>query len=81
MLIGKEEGKKLLGIPADTLQDLRGISLKQLEELLREKEREIKEGELTVVILGAESYGRVGSNFVREYLGRELDEFIDWQGL
>ena len=81
MLIGKEEGKKLLGIPADTLQDLRGISLKQLEELLREKEKEIKEGELTVVILGAESYGKVGSNFVREYLGRELDEFVDWQGL
>lgn len=81
MLIGKEEGKRLLGIPADTLQDLRGISLKQLEELLREKEREIKEGELTVVLLGAESYGRVGSNFVREYLDREVDEFIDWQDL
>ncbi len=81
MLIGREDGKKYLGIPADTLQDLRGISLKRLESILKEKEREIKEGELTVVLLGAESYGRVGSNFVRDHLGRDVDKFIDWQSL
>ena len=81
MLVGKEEAERYLGVPADTLQDLRGITLKHLEEILRGKEREIKEGKLALVLLGAESYGRVGSSFVREYLGREVDEFIDWQGL
>ena len=81
MLIGREDSEKLLGIPADTLQDLRGISLNQLEAILRSKEKEIKEGKLTVVLLGAESYGRVGSNFVKEYLGREVDEILDWQAL
>ncbi|WP_461829657.1 epoxyqueuosine reductase QueH [Aquifex sp.] len=81
MLIGEEKAKRYLGVPADTLQDLRGITLKRLEEILRGREEEIKEGRLAVVLLGAESYGRVGSNFVREYLSREVDEFIDWQSL
>ena len=81
MLIGYESGKKYLGIPADTLQDLRGISLKRLEEILKEKERIIKEGEITIVLLGAESYGRAGSNFVKEYLNREIEELVDWQSL
>lgn len=81
MFIGSLDGERYLGIPADTLQDLKGITLEQLKEILKSKEKEIKEGKLTIVLLGAESYGRVGSNFVREYFGRNIDEFFDWQEL
>lgn len=81
MVIGKEEAPRYVGIPADTLQDLRGVSLQQVEEILKDREKDIRNGRVSIILLGAESYGRVGSKFVREYLGRGIDEFIDWQSL
>jgi len=77
LLVGSQGAEKVLGFPADTLQDQRGVSLQEICNFIQEKEREIREGRLAVALLGAESLGRSGSRFLEERLGIRVEE-VQW---
>ncbi|WP_448587726.1 epoxyqueuosine reductase QueH [Thermocrinis sp.] len=62
LLMGEDE--KLLGIPADTLQDGRGYRFEKVCEL-------IKEGK-SIALLGAYSLGKPSLRFLRERLTRDI---------
>jgi hypothetical protein len=74
LLVGSQGAEKIVGFPADTLQDQRGFSLQEICDFIQEKEKEIREGSLAVALLGAESLGRSGSRFLEERLGIRVGE-------
>jgi hypothetical protein len=74
LLVGSQGAEKVLGFPADTLQDQRGINLQEICEFIQEKKKEIREGSLAVALLGAESLGRSGSRFLEERLGIRVED-------
>ena len=74
LLVGSQGAEKIVGFPADTLQDQRGVSLQEICDFIQGKEKEIREGALAVALLGAESLGRSGSRFLEERLGIKIGE-------
>ncbi len=74
LLVGSQGAERFLSFPADTLQDQRGVSLKEICTFIQEREREIKEGTVAVALLGAESLGRCGSRFLEDRLGTKIGE-------
>ncbi len=79
MVIGNVEAERRVGIPADTLQDGAGVSKSFVEELLSSYSKDIATGRLSVLILGAESFGRLGSRFFKELTGVDVNEFVDYR--
>ncbi|MDQ7038679.1 MAG: epoxyqueuosine reductase QueH [Aquificota bacterium] len=78
LLIGRDDAKRLIGIPADTLQDGRGVSGDQVRGLVRENLERIKRGEVSLVLMGAQSLGRPGQRFFEEITGRKVDEVLSY---
>ncbi len=77
LIVGSESSGRFLGIPADTLQDGRGITKSEAIQIIEDFEEDIKKGEVSLVFLGAESLNRSGSNFVKNFLGKDVD-LIYW---
>jgi len=77
LLIGEPEAEELLGVPADTLQDGRGVNVM---EVLRSKLPEVRKGSIALVILGALSLGRAGQRHFEERTGRRIDRLLDFSG-
>ncbi len=77
LIVGSLDAEKLTGIPADTLQDMRGINKEFAERLIEEKEEDIREGKEALVFLGAYSLGRPSERFFEEITGRRIDEVLD----
>jgi len=78
LFVGSVNAKELLGVPADTLQDGRGVSKEEIVELLKSNLEEILKEEVGVVLLGAESL-RGGSSFVKDFLGRKVKLYLEWK--
>ncbi|GAB6066198.1 epoxyqueuosine reductase QueH [Aquifex pyrophilus] len=78
LIIGNPEAEELLGIPADTLQDGRGVEKDKVLGFIEENLERIKKRSLAVALLGAESLGRSGSRFIRDYLGRDVELILEW---
>ncbi len=78
LLIGKEEAERLIGIPADTLQDGRGFRKDEAVAMIEESLKDIGEGKKALVFLGAQSLGRPGQRFFEEVTGRRIDEVLDY---
>lgn len=78
LVIGSQDAKHILGIPADTLQDGRGVRASWVKEFLSHREEELRKGELAVVLLGAHSLGKVGRRFFEERTGKKIEEEIPY---
>ncbi|HHJ63979.1 MAG TPA: epoxyqueuosine reductase QueH [Aquifex aeolicus] len=78
LLIGEPEAERLLGVPADTLQDGRGVNVM---EVLRSRLPELKRGSLALVVLGAQSLGRAGQRHFEERTGRRIDQVLGFSDL
>ncbi len=78
LLIGGEEADRIIGIPADTLQDGRGFRGDYVISLIKSKAENIREGRVSLVLLGAHSLGRPGQRFFEELTGRCLEEVLDY---
>ncbi len=72
LLVGSLNAQSLLGVPADTLQDGSGVSYNAVTSFIDKKLQKIVRSEVALVLLGAESLGRVGSNYFKERTGRRL---------
>ncbi len=69
MIIGSPDAGRLIGIPADALQDGRAVKLEDVVTTLEYLRDEIRSGEVTFVILGAYSLGRPSLSFLTERFG------------
>ncbi len=69
MVIGSQDVERLIGIPADALQDGRAVKLEDVVTTLEYFRDEIKAGKMTFVILGAYSVGRPSLSFLNERFG------------
>ncbi len=78
LLIGDPAAEHLTGIPADTLQDHRGISFGEISSLIRQEVTALKEGKLALVLLGAFSLGRAGEKHFEEHTGRKPDTLLSY---
>ncbi|RMH80548.1 MAG: aminopeptidase [Acidobacteria bacterium] len=72
LLIGSLQASEILGLPADTLQDGRGLSFEYLKNLLLEKLDSIKGEELALLLIGAYSLGNPGRTYFEERVGRRV---------
>ncbi|WP_333784540.1 epoxyqueuosine reductase QueH [Thermocrinis sp.] len=79
LLIGDENSELLIGFPADTLQDGSGVSLEQVCRFIESKLMEIKEKRLSIALLGAQSFAKAGSKFLKERVGREPNMLVDYR--
>ncbi len=78
LLIGNLEAERTLGIPADTLQDGRGVGEDLVVSLIRNSTGKIRTGKLALLLLGAHSLWRAGERFFEELTGREVDDVLDY---
>ena len=78
LIIGTYEAREFLGIPADTLQDGRGFTSEDVKAFIERNIELIKDGSLSLVLLGAHSIGRVGQRVFEEVLGRRLEYTLDY---
>ena len=69
MIVGSPDAERLIGIPADALQDGRAVKLEDVVTTLEYFRDEIKAGKMTFVILGAYSVGRPSLSFLNERFG------------
>jgi len=74
LLIGSLSAKEIYHLPADTLQDGRGVSFEEVKRFLEENVSSIEKGELSLVLCGAESLCSAGSNYFKERTGIEAKE-------
>ncbi|MEN3034403.1 MAG: epoxyqueuosine reductase QueH [Aquificaceae bacterium] len=71
LTIGSPEAKQRLILPADTCED-HGVSLDNIKNILKDNQKEIKSGNLAIVIEGASSLSSPGREVYRLYYGVEL---------
>lgn len=74
LLVGSLEASTFISVPADTLQDSRGISLETLEKFITQNLSDITRGKLTLVVCGAESLGKAGSNYFTQRTGKITEQ-------
>ncbi len=78
LLIGEREAEHVMGIPADTLQDNRGIEEEYVKEFIKVNEEKLSQGKLALVLLGAHSVGRLGQKFFEEVFCRKVDSIMGY---
>ena len=71
LLVGSQEADEIYAIPADTLQDGRGISLAFVIELLESNAKDIALGRKAYLFTGASSLGNPGLKYFKERTGRK----------
>ncbi len=76
LIIGSLQAKNLLGIPADTLQDHRGVSEDFVKELVEEHKKDILTQKTAILLLGAHFVGKLGQKFFEEISGRSPEVLI-----
>ncbi len=69
MLIGLPEAERLLGLPADSLQDGRAVRLEDLIATLEYVRDEVRSGKIAFVLLGAYSLGKPSLSFLADRFG------------
>ncbi|MFN7065312.1 MAG: epoxyqueuosine reductase QueH [Aquificaceae bacterium] len=77
LLVGSMEAQEIYKIPADTLQDGRGISLEWSMELLMKHLRDILIGKRAYLFAGASSLGNPGAKYFEEISGRKLSHLCN----
>ena len=70
LLVGTLQAENLFSVPADTLQDGKGVSFESVKKFITDNLSKIIRGEVALVVCGAESLGRAGSNYFTERTGR-----------
>jgi hypothetical protein len=78
LLVGDVRARDIVGIPADTLQDGRGVTEEEVKDLIRSSERDIKKGIKAVLLMGAHSLGRLGERYFEEITGKRPTEVLDY---
>jgi hypothetical protein len=76
LLMGSLQAKDIYAIPADTLQDSRGLSLEALKELLSSSLEEVLRGERAYLLCGAYSLGRTGIKYFEQRTGRRVKALL-----
>ncbi len=74
LLVGSLEASTFISVPADTLQDSRGVSLETVEKFITQNLSDIAQGKLALVVCGAESLGKAGSNYFTQRTGKRAEE-------
>ena len=72
LIIGNCSSEVIMGIPADTLQDLRGWTLSDIRAVIEDNTEGIKSGKKALVLMGACSLCFAGKRFVEDHLGRDV---------
>jgi len=75
LLVGSPEAREIVGVPADTLQDGRGVDG---EEVLKGNLSALKRGSLALVFLGAYSLGRAGQRHFEMRTGRRVHHVLPY---
>ncbi len=78
LLIGDPQAQEILGIPADTLQDRRGVSPKDVRILIEKNLGCIEEGSVSLVLLGAHSLCGIGRKVFEETFGVGITRIIGY---
>ena len=78
LIVGSPQAEEVLGVPADTLQDWRGFSPHEVKGLIETNLEPIREGSLSIVLLGAHSLGGIGKRVFEETFGRKLGRVLDY---
>ncbi len=76
LLIGSLEAEDIVHLPADTLQDGRGISMEWLREFLTKEQRGIALGRKAYLLAGASSLGKPGARYFEERTGRKVSPLL-----
>ncbi len=76
LLIGTLDAEDVAYLPADTLQDGTGISLKWLREFLKKEQRDIAVGRRAYLLTGASTLGNPGVRYFEERTGRKVRSFL-----
>ena len=75
LLIGNPEGAQVIYLlPADTLFDGRGISIKEVEDFIKNEKQRLQTGNIALAILGAQSYG-LGFEYLKELHPDWIEKF------
>ncbi|MCX8164898.1 MAG: epoxyqueuosine reductase QueH [Aquificaceae bacterium] len=76
LLVGSLDAEEIRYIPADTLQDGRGISLPWTWEILRRERNEILRGRKAFLLVGASSLGNPGLAYFEKRTGRKVSPLL-----
>lgn len=76
LLVGSEKAKDIYTVPADTLQDGRGISLNWALEILKKEKKDIVLGRKAYLFAGASSLGNPGAKYFEERTGRRVSSLF-----
>lgn len=76
LLIGSVDAEEILYLPADTLQDGRGIGMEWLKEFLSGEQRHIATGRRAYLITGASTLGNPGIRYFEERTGRTVSHLL-----
>ncbi|MCS7277941.1 MAG: epoxyqueuosine reductase QueH [Aquificaceae bacterium] len=76
LLVGSLEANTIQYLPADTLQDGRGISLENVKELLRRDYEDILKGNRAYMFVGASTLGNPGLKYFEERTGRKATPLL-----
>lgn len=66
LLVGSERAREVYKLPADTLQDGRGITLEGVKDILDGFSKHITLGEMALLFVGASTLGDPGSRYFEE---------------
>ncbi|MEN3028887.1 MAG: epoxyqueuosine reductase QueH [Aquificaceae bacterium] len=76
LLVGSQSAEEVKFIPADTLQDGRGISLSQAKDILRREHKDILKGYRAYLFAGASSLGNPGIRYFEKRTGRKVSPLL-----
>ncbi len=62
LVVGSLSAQEFLGLPADTLQDGRGLTLEEVKRFINNRLEDISKGKTSLVLLGASSLGNPGKS-------------------
>ena len=81
LLVGSQEAEEIFKVPADTLQDGKGISFEWVKELLLKETKDIAIGKRAYLFVGASTLGDPGTKFFEERTGRKVSPLLCSQTL
>lgn len=76
LLIGTLEAEEIFCLPADTLQDGRGISMEWLKNLLIKERQDIAGKKVAYLLAGASTLGNPGTRYFEERTGRRVNDLL-----
>ncbi|MCX7989775.1 MAG: epoxyqueuosine reductase QueH [Aquificaceae bacterium] len=76
LLVGSQSAEEIEFLPADTLQDCRGISLSQVKDILLKERKDILKGSKAYLFAGASSLGNPGVRYFEKRTGRKVSPLV-----